>query len=766
MVFALLLAILRTRFWVVCLLSGVTALLAVNAALSGLNNQLTEAMEGVDYTVTGRVVSLVRRFKYGRSFQFVIDQCELAQGPCPTARRVRLSWYGRIEQDVKPGQVWRLNLKLKRIYGSVNPDGFDSELHALKTGLHGAGYVRKKRKRDTELNWRDTALLGYRWSALTAISAARDATQLAMGRALSGFDPATRGTLVALVTGNQNAIPAPTWEVYNRTGTSHLMSISGLHVTMFAALAVALTIRLLRQNFVPTCLLTRISAPALAWMLGLAAAVSYSAFSGWGVPAQRTTLMLAVAGIALMIGRGSGPSAVLALVSAVVIVFDPWAVSSAGFWLSFGAVAAILAVSQGWIGSARTKLGDAVRTQWAATIILIPLGAVWFGSVSVISPLANAIAIPLVTGVLTPVAMIGALMAVLFPIVGAPVLWLTGWVTGWLLWLLTHLSAFNDAVWITGTPTAFALVSAVLGVIVLLRANIRLPAHCGCALTMPLLIAPVNTAKPGEWTLLAADVGQGSAILVRTARHALLFDTGPAHTANSGAGNRLIAPLLRSQRIRRLDVLVISHGDRDHIGGAATLLRRFGGPMLLTSVAKSHRLRAVASTAKNCTQGMRWRWDGVEFEFLHPGPVLMRPDRTRSNARSCVLRIRSAAGTALLTGDIERAQEKRLLLTYSPSQLKADVLIAPHHGSGTSSSSEFLDAVQPEHTVFQVGYRNRFRHPASRVIERYTKKEIKQWRTDLHGAVEFKFSQQGAATVIAHRQKSVRYWRRNGDITD
>ncbi|MGB7181906.1 MAG: DNA internalization-related competence protein ComEC/Rec2 [Burkholderiaceae bacterium] len=747
------------RWWL--LVVSLTALMVISRAHGGLDARLTPAMEGVDYAVVGQISSLVTRFEHGRRFDFRISHCVNTAPFCPAGRKVRLSWYGRTPHLLHAGQHWQLNVRLKRPHGLVNPGGFDAELRALQSGTDGYGYVRKKRRQEPPNNWRPVRLIRDGGFSLAAtIAAARDAVQLAMQRGLGKVDPTVSGTLIALVTGNQSAIPAGMWDIYNRTGTSHLMSISGLHVTMFAALAVGLSRFLLRNSrLVPLLVLRRFAAPHIAWFCGLVAALAYSAFSGWGIPAQRTCWMLAAAGGVLLSGRHCSLPFVLALAAAIVVVIDPWAPLSAGFWLSFVAVIAIIVYAHGWLENGRVFLQAAARTQWAATIALLPLGAVWFGSVSVVSPVANAVAIPVVSIVLTPLAMVAGFISVWWPSGGDVLLALAAGITYYLLLFLSWAGASSQAIWITGHPSPWVLALPALGAGLILWPAAPVPRVVAAGLLMPLLLLPAAASVDGRFRLVALDVGQGSAVLIQTARHSLLFDTGPTYDADSGAGDRLVAPLLRSRQIRRLDTVVLSHADADHIGGAHRLIDQFNPSQVLSSMPsdspKAHRLPKM----QLCRRGDSWQWDGVQFSILHPGALVLGNKRSNRNARSCVLHVKGRGGSVLLTGDIEAAQEKTLVAVYGNAGLNADVLIAPHHGSGTSSTTQFLATVNPRFAVFQMGYRNRFRHPAHRVLRRYQQRAIDVLRSDVDGAVEIDFSPGTGIQLIRHRQVNKPYWR-------
>ncbi len=755
------------------------AWLVVWRADAALQARLPPSLEGTDLLVVGHPVGLIRPFEHGIGFDFLIRSCKVASLPddvesteasnelardwCAGLPRVRLSWYRspRADQTPAPGERWQLRLRLKRVHGLINPGGFDSELRALEEGITARGYVRDS-GRARSAGDRNARIDRGDGGMTSAIDTLRQRVGERMRQALADWPEATRGTLIALVNGDQSAIPPAAWQDFNRTGTSHLMSISGLHVTIFAALAMAGIRYLLRlPPVMPSQLLLRMPAPALVAAGGVAAALGYSLFSGWGIPAQRTSFMLAVGALAVHTGRSRRLIPIMALAAAVVTLLDPWAPMAAGFWLSFGAVAAIVGFGSGLRAGANPWYRDALRTQWAATIALLPLGAAWFGTVPVFGPLANAVAIPLISLVITPLAMISALLQALWPSVGDALLALIAWPTQVLLDALAWLGRRPAAVHVTGHPSGASLLAAVLGCALLLWPWRPVWPGIGVLLILPMLLLPADPLAPGQWRLLAIDVGQGNAVLVRTAHHALLVDTGPSQTDESGAGDRIVTPVLHGQGVARLDRVVLSHQDADHVGGARAVLTSFGVTRLLTSIPPSHPLVRDTPGVVRCERGLRWRWDGVDFEFLHPGPIEL--DRSaaqrKSNARSCVLRIHGPGGSALLAGDIERGQERLLGDLFGNAGLQADVLVAPHHGSKTSSTARWLDQVAPRWAIFQVGYRNRFGHPADPVLDRYRARGIGILRSDRDGAIDVHFAAGREPQIRRHRHLARAYWR-------
>lgn len=751
----LLLALLgwRLRRWP-WLLLWAAALLA--AALAGARasvyqmQALAPALEGRDLQLRGWVAAMPQASAWGPRFRFAPLQADLDAQALALPPLIELGWYaeqgvgdGAAPPFLQAGQFWSLTVRLKAPHGARNPHGFDSELWQWEQGVQAVGAVRIARHLPApELlasSWRypvERLRQGVRDALLQRLAPPPEATPEARAQALR-----SAGVVAALVTGDQRAIERGDWDLFRATGTAHLMSISGLHITLFAWLAQQLLGWLWRRSS-RLCLWW--PAPHAAMVGGALLAAAYALFCGWGVPAQRTALMLACVVLLRLLGlRWPWPLTWL-LVCAVVVLLDPWALLQAGFWLSFIAVGVLFA-SNTIAASACPERARGifysvkafVREQGVMTLALAPLTLLLFGQVSLVGVLANVLAIPWVSFVVTPLALLGLL---------APPLWqLAAWVLAPLLVLLQALAAWPGAVLQLPAPPLWAGLLAVLGG---LRLALKGPLRpLGLPLLLPALCwQPVRPAA-GEFALLAADIGQGNAVLVQTAGHTLLYDSGPRYSAHSDAGARVLLPLLQALGLR-LDRLVLSHTDTDHTGGAQALLQAQPQLQLWGAAAPGRAADAP------CRAGQRWQWDGVEFAFLHPlaGENLAA---LRPNASSCVLRITSAQGVAaLLVGDIERPQERALLERAAP--LRADWLLVPHHGSQTSSSAEFIAAVAPRWALVQAGYRNRFGHPAPAVLARYEQAGVALVATPACGAAHWRSAQ--PEQLDCERWQHVRYW--------
>jgi competence protein ComEC len=761
-----------------------------------LQDTLPAVWEGRDITVIGTVDGLPDRVAHGVRFQFHVERAlaEGAEQPVLPSR-LALAWYdaasyARRTQDVapaalavaqpqvRPGQRWQLTVRLKRPHGNANPDGFDYEAWLLAQNLRATGSVRD----DAQLEHKNQRLEAFVWSPANVIAYARGWLRERILAALPGQPYA--GVIVALVVGDQRAIERDDWTIFTRTGVGHLVAISGLHITMVAGLFAALAGFLWRRSWlVGAQLPLLLPVPKLRVLAGLAAACLYVLLAGAGIPAQRTLYMLLVVGVAFWSGRLTPLSHVMALALGLVLLLDPWAVLWPGFWLSFGAVSMILYASLGrysgeavvapqvltrvqrrqlpsrWRQYGRRcwhKLRAGAYTQYSVTLGLLPLTMLLFGQYSLVSPLANAIAIPLLTLLVVPLSLLGS---VLPDALAAPVLQLAHDLVAWLAHWLGWLASQPLAVWRVPLPQPWMFAVALGGTLLWLAPRGWPVRWLGCFGWLPLLLNAPSAPADGEMQVTALDVGQGMALLVETANHRLLYDTGPSYGSAAGtdAGNRLIVPYLRARGIDHLDVVVVSHGDSDHAGGLLSLLSQIKVDRVYSSLPLQHPLVAAAPDHRRCLAGQEWRWDGVALRMLYPVPALYDSDKWNANARSCVLKLSLGKQAMLLPGDIEATQEDELVHGDQVADLRASVLLAPHHGSGTSSTEQFLQAVRPQLALFQMGYRNRFNHPKPEIVARYAALGIRYLRSDEDGAVTIRFDRQ-QWQADSYRETHARYW--------
>ena len=721
---------------------------ALHRADIRMADELPREWEGRDVSLVGTIASLPTVTERGTRFQFDVERVATTDARIPP--NISLTWYaepGRKAEEatpppvLAPGERWTLTVRLRRPHGSANPHGFDFEAWALERNIRATGYVRPKGE-----NTKHTGIGG---GMMAKIDQARMAIRERMLAAL-GSQPYV-GVLVALAIGEQNAIPAAQWKTFWRTGTGHLMSISGLHITMVAALMYWLAFRIWGR--LPP-LVSRFPAQRFAALVGAATALAYSLIAGFSVPTQRTFFMLLVIAVGLLIGRGISGSRILAAALLAVVMLDPWCVLAPGFWLSFGAVAMIFYVTANRTGQMGV-IRAAIMTQVAVTLGLLPLTLLLFQEVSIVSPLANAFAIPIVSWVVVPLTLFGA--ALPLELVSYP-LQLSHMVMSGCYDVLGWMAALPDAVWQSHTPPAWAVAMAMLGVVILLMPRGLPLRSAGLVAMLPMFFVLPPAPKPGELWLTVLDVGQGLATVVRTATHTLVYDTGPKWNPDADSGNRIVVPYLRGEGVRKLDALVITHDDEDHAGGARSVIDARSPGWVLTSVPKDRDYLANAREVMRCEVGDGWRWDGVEFDVLHPTSNAYEETR-KTNNMGCVIKITAPGGTVLMTADIEKMVEAELV-ARAGDELKSDVLVVPHHGSKTSSTEALLDAVKPTFAVLPVGYRNRFRHPHPDVAARYVARGIPIRRTDWEGALTLKFAvdAKGKPSVESFRARSQRYW--------
>lgn len=726
-----------------------------------LSDELPREWESRDVELIGAIASLPRVTEQGTRFEFDVEKVLTPGAVIP--QHISLSWYAehnRKTEEIKaspiltPGERWRLTVRLHRPHGTMNPHGFDFEAWALERNIRATGYVRAK-----GINGREVAgASGFMYRIDRMRMAIRDQMLVTLK------DQPHRGVLVALAIGEQSAIPADQWKVFGRTGTGHLMSISGLHITMVASLIYWLAFRLWAR--VPSLAL-RLPAQRAAAVAGALAALAYALIAGFSVPTQRTFFMLAAIAVALWFGRGISGSRILAWALLAVLLFDPWAVLAPGFWLSFGAVAMIFYVTVKRTGMP-TAISGALKTQVAVTLGLLPMTLALFQEVSVVSPFANAFAIPIVSLVVVPLSLLGAILGALLSALAGPIvpadliLQLAHLVMQLCYAALAWLAELPNAVWQSHAPPLWAAALALLGVMWLLAPRGVPLRMTGALLALPMFLLLPPGPRDGELWVHVLDVGQGLATVVRTAHHTLVYDTGPKWNPDADSGNRIVVPFLRGEGIRDLDALIISHADDDHSGGARSVIDARKPKQVMTSMsAESENLRGAAEL-KRCKSTDAWRWDGVSFDVVHPAVDAydVSAPKTKTNNLSCVLKIGAAGGSILLTGDIEKPAELELRARYADNTavLNADVLLVPHHGSRTSSTEAFIDAVSPKLALVPVGYRSRFRHPNAAVMERYAARKIPVHRTDFLGAITLKFVPGQPIAVSSYRDTRQRYW--------
>ncbi len=696
---------------------------AIVFAMVRLSDRLPESLEGINIPVKGIIVDLPEQDERQTRFDFMVTE---STQKLPS--KLRLSWYYP-DQAIKAGQYWSFTVKLKRPHGSLNPGGFDYERWLFTQGVGAAGYVRPDSK---------PVLLG-RDSAWSNISVWRQSITDRLSFLLS--DRPSLGLIKALTIGDGNGITQQQWDVFRKTGTTHLVVISGSHVGLIAGLAYFLVLKVWAWTG-----LLRWSPQRVAAVAALLVAVFYAGLAGFSVPAQRAVIMLAVVMLAIILQRNTRPFNTLAVALFVVLVYDPLAVLAVGFWLSFLAVSLIIYVVAGRFGKSGYLL-EGIKINWATSVGLSPLLLFFFQQVSLISPLANFIAVPVISLLAVPLSLLAVLVMFNFPLLASKLFMVVDSVLQGLWWLLVRLAEFPMATISHAQPSVWALMFSLPGVLLLLAPR-GMPARwLSLIMFLPLVFTPANKPKAGSINMTLLDVGQGLSIVVQTENHWLVYDTGAKFSAESDMGRSVVLPFLRRQGADKIDSLIISHGDNDHIGGALSLMQGMPTEQVLTSVPQ----QLSDYSPLMCETGQSWTWDEVTFTLLSPQHPFVS-----DNDNSCVLKIESEQGAVLLTSDIETAAESWLVETYG-NNLKANVLISPHHGSKTSSTYKFLQAVQPVYVLIPAGYRNQFGHPHQEVLDRYEKIKTQWLNTADSGAISLGVKD-GLWQVQSLRETESKYW--------
>ncbi|WP_416770042.1 DNA internalization-related competence protein ComEC/Rec2 [Pseudomonas sp. RHF3.3-3] len=675
-----------------------------------LSDRLAAQLDGQTLWLEGQVVGLPEND--GAVQRFVLEDASSRRTLLP--RRMRLAWYGG--PAVGSGERWRLAVKLKSPSGLLNPHGFDREAWLLAQRIGATGTIKDgQRLAASPGSWRD----GIRLRLLAVDAWGQSAT------------------LVALVLGDGSGLSPDTWRVLQDTGTVHLLVISGQHIGLFAALVYALVAGLARYGLWPRHL------PWLPWACGLAfaAALGYGLLAGFGVPVRRACAMIGMVLLWRLRYRHLGVSWPLLVALNLVLLVEPLASLRPGFWLSFAAVAVLIFCFAGRLG-AWNLWQTWTRAQWTIALGLLPWLLALGLPISLSGPWVNLVAVPWISLAVLPLALLGTLTLTL-PWIGEALLWLAGGLLEILFQGLAQVATRVPA-WLPGTLAPWAWGLGSLGVLLLL-----LPAGVplrplGWPLVAMVLCSPPSRVPQGQAEIWQLDVGQGLAILVRTRHHNLLYDAGPRFGAFD-LGQRVVLPTLRKLGVRELDLMLISHADADHAGGALAV--RNGMPVNRVISGDAPGLPAPLH-AGTCPSGERWQWDGVSFGLWQWAAA------QDSNQRSCVLQIEARGERLLLTGDIDTHAEQALL--DSPLAVATDWLQAPHHGSRSSSSMSFLQRLAPRAVLISRGRGNSFGHPHPQVMARYQALGMAVHDSAEQGAVRLVL---GAFGDAQSQREDKRFWR-------
>lgn len=719
--------------WISCFLAGF--LLAAFHAQQVFDKQPAQQWLNRDVVITGTVVGLpehnAKRLRFKLRGETYTD-IDTGASQDASGALLRLSWYQN-PPALSAGERLRLVVKLRAPNGFMNPGGFDYEKWLFQNRIVATGYVREAESAER---------MGVAQSPAMWLQRGR---LWLKQRLLTATEHRQHGALImALAIGDRSAIDQQQWQRFIDTGTNHLLAISGLHISLVGAFAGLLAATVWRFSTLVQII------PRAPFILcsSAFAALCYAGLAGFSVPTQRALLMFSTLAVLSIVARHQPRHSALALALLVVCLLNPLVVLSAGFWMSFAAVA-ILFVVYSFIPRAafRDRVSAVLRGHLLITIGMYPLGLLFFGQMSLVAPLANFIAVPVVGMLLTPIIFCASLVAMINTAMAALLFVPVDWILQMVDWYLGVQSRWEFALVQLGViNSGVLLLSVAIAVVTLLPLLPRIR-WLGGVLLLPLFWSAADAPSTGDYSVTFLDVGQGTAVVVQTRHHTLVYDTGPQFSASFNAADAVILPYLQSQGISKVDHLIVSHSDRDHIGGAAELVQGIRVDKVSVSEASDE-----LPGAGNCTTGMTWQWDAVSFEILHPSAT----DTGSENDRSCVLLVSTAnAKHTLLAGDVESAGENKLLQRGLPA---VELLLAPHHGSNTSSTALFVHVTRPRHVVHTVGYQNRYSFPHKKVVQRYY--DSQQYQTAESGATSFLISDHKDTQVSEYRRDNPHLWSR------
>lgn len=685
---------------------------------------LPHASEGKSIQIEGYIATIPVKMEHGTGFLFALA--------APTKALLKLNW-PNTSIPLHAGDKWQLTVRLKQVHGLMNPGGFDYEAWAFQNDIRANGYVVSASKNTlVESKWYRYPLTRFRENLKEKIA--------------ENLPPSnTSPWITALAIGERDNISAENWQVLRNTGTNHLMAIAGLHIGFVTSFIFFLVSWLWRRSARLVQCFPAQHAGAVCSML---AAIMYSSLAGFSVPTQRACLMVVTAFLMMLSRRRVLSWLSWSVAMLGVLLINPLSVLTDSFWLSFASVALIIYGISGRLNPTGLwwKVG---RIQWVISLGLIPIGIWLFQQCSFVAFLANCIAIPMVGFLIVPLTLLGCFFLLFSAKLGGLVLLLADKVLSFLWIILTYFSHQSWGSWYLVVPQTWILLAACVGVVLLLVPAGFPGRWAGFIWILPLLFYQSPQPAKGDVWFTLLDVGQGLSSVVQTQHHILIFDAGAKLGESYDMGESVVVPFLRSMNAKKIDMLVVSHGDNDHIGGSSSILKNLPVIAVRTSVPD----KITLTRASYCLQGESWQWDDVNFEFLYP----TLQNLNLNNDSSCVLKITNAhQQSILLTGDIEKFAEN-VLLNTEQKNLSAAILVAPHHGSKTSDVNAFIDAVNPQIVLFPVGYLNRFHFPHPRVIEKYATRGTQRYRTDESGSIQFILADSISKPYL-YRDMHAHYW--------
>jgi competence protein ComEC len=727
----------RYRFQLFWLIFGFLWMLWHSTAI--LTQRLPVVIENKPVILIGTIVGFPRNTAKYRQCVLAVSQLKIAGIIQPFQARVRIRW--NLPKNLPAGfprftpqQTWQLTARLHPVHEVLNFDVPDYSNILFQQRIRAIGQVE-----------RTTRPLLLATASRLSIDLWRYKIMLKINKLLP--DNPLRGMIIALTLGEGRGIEQAHWQLFRNTGIIHLVVISGSHISLIALLIFGIMSGIWRYTGRLTLWLP---APQAAAIVSLLAAIGYTLLAGASIPTQRAIIMVTVVIINKLLARQTPSFDLIAIALFLVLLYDPLAVLSNGFWLSFSAVAAIIWVLHGRRTSssrAYQLFHDTLMTQWSVFAVLFPILLLYYGTFPLNSFIANLVVIPWFNIVIVPLSLLGLGLIAIAPELATACLEFSTVILHGCLSFLNSLSQFNWLVQTTAPPTGLSIAIAGVGIGFLLLPR-GFPARwLGGILLLPILFSPTMQPRPGEVWFTLFDIGQGLAAIVQTQNHTLIYDTGDKR-GDTTMADRVIIPYLRARQIHQVEMLMVSHSDADHASGVATLQQN----IKIIQTLSSDLQRIPHSNL--CQAGQHWTWDTVEFRVLHPDKI---DDYSSSNNRSCVLKIQTGKHGILLAGDIEGVVENQLSRHY-PYILQAEIMVVPHHGSKTSSSPSLLQVVKPQFALISSGYRNRFRHPRPEIVARYQSIGTTVLNTAETGAIAFTLSEQHISPPRLARVEMHRYW--------
>jgi len=721
-----------------------------------LSHKIPSELEGEDILVTGVISSIPQKIGRRQKFEFTVNSVFFKNNKYNSPQKINLSWYGDAPQLI-PDDEWQLLVRLKKPFSYQNPGGFDYEAWMFQNRIDAKGYVRK-----SHLN----KIIQSKSSILSFTRARFFLKKEINLQVQSSYKP----IILALLIGDKSEITSEQWQVFRKTGTSHLIAISGLHIGLIAGLVFFLSRWLWAYSRRGV---EFIASPKIAAVFAIAAALIYSAMAGFSLPTQRALIMLCVIMFSILFDIRAKSWNTLAIALLLILILSPFAIMNPGFWLSFFAVAIIIYFSnkssiniQEYNGYIKSTLYNWSLIQVVICIGLTPFVLLFFNESSIVAPIANFVIVPIFSFIIVPAVFVAGCLLFLIPFVSKIIFYLVVTVLNMVWAFLEYLAEFHYSTFQANYLSSLAIVFLMLGILLLF-----LPKYFPTKILSAIFFLPLFFVKPEKLAfesvqITLLDVGQGLSVVVETHDHVLVYDTGPRFSESFNTGKTVVIPYLQSRGISKIDTMVISHGDNDHIGGVKSIVESITVDKIITSVPKKVKSKLKSQNRSNlisrCNSENQWHWDGIDFKIIHPLPN----STLKGNNASCVLQISTRPKingknnqkfSVLLTGDIEAKAENEIL-ELSNINLKSNILIAPHHGSKTSSTQYFIDKIAPDYVLYPVGYRNRYKFPATIVSQRYKKAGVIEYSTSEFGAITFNLTPSYIKKPELYRVTHGRFW--------